>query len=112
VKAVSLPQPKTIHLIETPDPKPGHGEVVIRIIAAGVCANDVALIAGNNSIGKFPIIPGHECIGIIESVGPNVSLEPGTWNLGHGLPECRLWTLLCLQGGSHQPLPKLSRAWH
>jgi 2-desacetyl-2-hydroxyethyl bacteriochlorophyllide A dehydrogenase len=79
VKAVSLPQPKTIHLIETPDPTPGHGEVVIRIFAAGVCANDVALIAGNNSIGKFPIIPGHECIGMIESIGPNVNLEPGTW---------------------------------
>lgn len=79
MKAVSLPQPKTIHLIETPDPTHGHGEVVIRIVAAGVCANDVALIAGNNSIGKFPIIPGHECIGVIESVGPNVSLEPGTW---------------------------------
>jgi 2-desacetyl-2-hydroxyethyl bacteriochlorophyllide A dehydrogenase len=79
VKAVSLPQPNTIHLIETPDPMPGQGEAVIRIVSAGVCANDVALIAGNNSIGKFPIIPGHECIGVIESVGPNVNLEPGTW---------------------------------
>jgi 2-desacetyl-2-hydroxyethyl bacteriochlorophyllide A dehydrogenase len=79
MKAVYLPKPQTVSLIECPDPQPGQGEAVICIVAAGICANDVALIAGNNSIGKFPIVPGHECIGIVESTGLNVNLEAGTW---------------------------------
>ena len=79
MKAVQLPTAQRIDLIEHPEPTPNQGEVVVRIVAAGICANDLALIAGNNSIGKYPIIPGHECIGVIESVGAKVRLEPGTW---------------------------------
>lgn len=79
MQAVYLPAPQHIEIIEQPEPTPQAGEVVIRVVAAGICANDVSLITGNNSIGKFPIIPGHECIGVVQSIGTNVELELGTW---------------------------------
>jgi 2-desacetyl-2-hydroxyethyl bacteriochlorophyllide A dehydrogenase len=79
VQAVYLPTAQNIQVIEQPDPTPKDGQVVIRIVAAGICANDLSLITGNNSIGKFPIIPGHECIGVVQSIGKGVKLELGTW---------------------------------
>lgn len=79
MKAVYLPASQTLQLVERPDPIPQKGEVVLRMVAAGICANDLALLSGNNSIGTFPIIPGHECVGVIEGVGEGVALEVGTW---------------------------------
>ena len=79
MKAVYLSAPQTIQFIDCPALQPEAGEVVVRIVAAGICATDLSLIEGNTSIGVFPMIPGHECIGRIERVGPGVALEPGTW---------------------------------
>ena len=79
MRAVYLSAPQTIQLIDRPALQPKAGEVVVRIVAAGICATDLSLIEGDNSIGIFPMIPGHECVGRVELVGPGVALEPGTW---------------------------------
>ncbi len=97
MQAVYLAKPQHIEVIEQPEPTPQAGEVVIRVVAAGICANDLSLITGNNSIGKFPIIPGHECIGVVQSIGMGVKLELGAWVTVYpsvGCGKC----LACLEG--------------
>ena len=59
-------------------PTPGHGEVVIRVHACGVCHGDLMVQNGDFPFVRFPIVPGHEVAGVVESVGPDVGhLKPG-----------------------------------
>ena len=69
-------------------PKPGHGEVLIRVEATGVCGTDVHEVkAGPITVpaqphpvnGRTaPVTLGHEIVGVVAAVGPNVSLPVGT----------------------------------
>ena len=52
---------------ERPDPKPGPGQVRIRVAACGVCRTDLHLIDGELPKPKFPIIPGHEIVGRVDA---------------------------------------------
>lgn len=79
MRAVYLSAPQTLELIDLPALQPQAGEVVVQVVAAGICATDLSLIEGHNSIGVFPMILGHECIGRVELAGLGVALEPGTW---------------------------------
>lgn len=53
--------------------KPLQGEVEIKIIACGVCLTDKHIIEGDIPLHKQPVIPGHQIVGRIESVGPGVT---------------------------------------
>ncbi len=66
-----------LHDVELPDPRPGPGEVVVRVAAAGVCRSDVHYRAGDPRLPPLPRVLGHEVAGRIESVGVGTSLEPG-----------------------------------
>jgi (R,R)-butanediol dehydrogenase/meso-butanediol dehydrogenase/diacetyl reductase len=68
-KAVGRP----LQIVEMPDPKPGPGEIVVRVRDCGICASD--LHAASNRDAKLPpdAIMGHEFAGVIEAIGPNVS---------------------------------------
>jgi alcohol dehydrogenase, propanol-preferring len=59
-------------LEELPDPIPGPGEIRIRIEACGVCRTDLHLVDGELPNPKLPVIPGHEIVGRIDALGPNV----------------------------------------
>src|SRR3954468_5050067 len=50
---------------------PGPGEVLVRILASGVCHTDLHFQQG--AIGTLPVLMGHEGAGIVEAVGPGVS---------------------------------------
>jgi Zn-dependent alcohol dehydrogenase len=56
---------------EIPDPHPGPGQVRIRLHATGVCGTDVHVWNGELP-GPLPIVPGHEPVGVIDSVGQGV----------------------------------------
>jgi len=61
---------KPLSIEEVPDPKPGYGEVVIRVKAVGVCHSDLEIIEGKIPLPKeLPHILGHEIAGVVESVG-------------------------------------------
>lgn len=63
---------------EVPVPKPGDGEVLIQMKAAGVCGSDYHLFLGENPNAVYPRVPGHENAGLVVEVGQNVtSLKPG-----------------------------------
>jgi len=59
-----------LHLRDVEDPKPGRGEVVVRIAACGVCFTDLKTIDGLAT--TFPLIPGHEPVGVVAEVGSDV----------------------------------------
>ena len=62
-------KPLAIEEIELDDP--GHGEVLVRIGAAGLCHSDLSVIDGNRP-RPTPMVLGHEAAGIVEQVGPGV----------------------------------------
>lgn len=58
--------------------EPRYGEVLVKVVAVGVCHTDAALQHNSFGLSKYPIVPGHEGSGIIEKVGPGVTnFEPG-----------------------------------
>jgi S-(hydroxymethyl)glutathione dehydrogenase/alcohol dehydrogenase len=57
---------------------PGPGEVMVRMVASGVCGTDLHAVTGEQPIPRFPVILGHEGAGVVEMVGPSVvGLTPG-----------------------------------
>lgn len=63
----------TVEHVETP--RPGPGEVRLRIVRTGVCGTDEHLLHGG-FIAKFPLIPGHEMLGEVDALGEGVT-SPG-----------------------------------
>ena len=62
----------TLQLEERPDPRPGPGDLLIRVEACGVCRTDVHILDGDLPGIRHPIVPGHEIVGIVEAVGTGV----------------------------------------
>lgn len=58
---------------ELPVPAPGPGEVLVRVSACGVCRTDLHLADGELPGPKLPVVPGHEIVGTVESLGPDVA---------------------------------------
>lgn len=61
-----------------PDPLPGPGETVVRLVVAGICGSDVHAVHGRHPWVKRPYHPGHELVGIVEAVGAGVGIALGT----------------------------------
>lgn len=53
-------------------PEPGFGEVLVRVLACGVCHSDVVAKQGARPGVRFPIVPGHEIAGVIAAIGEHV----------------------------------------
>lgn len=64
-------QPLSIE--EVAIPEPGYGEVLVKIVASGVCHTDLHAADGDWPVKpKLPFIPGHEGVGYVAAVGPGV----------------------------------------
>ncbi len=57
---------------ERPDPVPEPRQVLIRVLACGVCRTDLHVVDGELPDPKLPIIPGHEVVGVVEALGSEV----------------------------------------
>lgn len=80
-------QPLTIEEVDVMPPQ--KGEVLVRIIATGVCHTDAYTLSGADSEGKFPCILGHEGGGIVEQLGEGVtSVAVGDHVIPLYTPEC------------------------
>jgi len=62
-----------LELVEMPKPAPITGKLLIRIKACGVCRTDLHVVDGELTEPKQPVIPGHQIVGIVESVGATAS---------------------------------------
>jgi D-arabinitol dehydrogenase (NADP+) len=77
VKAAVILQPKRIETHGVPVPEPAPGELLVRVMASGICGTDVHIFEGEY-LGSYPIIPGHEFAGLVEKVGVAVTrFKPG-----------------------------------
>ncbi|OYX19879.1 MAG: iditol 2-dehydrogenase [Rhodobacterales bacterium 32-66-9] len=77
MRAVRLQAVGRIEVVEVPTPAPGPGEILVRVLAAGICGTDRHLFRG-----EFPCAPpvtlGHEFCGEVTAVGTGVRQAPGT----------------------------------
>ena len=55
--------------VEIPRPSPGRSEVLVKILACGVCRTDLHVVDGELPDPAIPIVPGHEIVGRVEAVG-------------------------------------------
>ena len=72
MKALFINCPGEMEVKEAAEPKPGAGEVLIRVRASGICGTDVHILEGGFP-GAYPLIPGHEFCGEVVEVGPGCS---------------------------------------
>jgi len=73
MKAAVLHEPGSPLVLENIDvPRPGFGEILIKVKACGVCHTDLHLMAGEWPLKKLPLILGHEAVGIVEGTGAEV----------------------------------------
>jgi S-(hydroxymethyl)glutathione dehydrogenase/alcohol dehydrogenase len=80
-------KPLTIEEVDLQGPQAG--EVLVRIVATGVCHTDAYTLSGADPEGLFPAILGHEGGGIVEEVGAGVtSVKPGDHVIPLYTPEC------------------------
>jgi propanol-preferring alcohol dehydrogenase len=63
----------SLRLEERIDPKPGHGEIRVKVSACGVCRTDLHVVDAELPNIKYPIVPGHEIVGHVDLVGDNVT---------------------------------------
>ncbi len=86
--AVEAGKPLEIHEVDVEGPK--EGEVLVEIMATGVCHTDQFTLSGDDPEGLFPAILGHEGAGIVREVGKGVtSVAPDDHVIPLYTPECR-----------------------
>jgi S-(hydroxymethyl)glutathione dehydrogenase/alcohol dehydrogenase len=116
MKAAVLYEANTPLVIEDLDlDEPGPGEVMVKMMASGVCHSDWHVIKGEWVHHPMPIILGHEGAGIVESVGPNVeTLKRGDHVILSWRPSCGLcklcqqgWVNLCERGPKPRSRPQI-----
>ncbi len=80
MKAMILPRvvslnerEEPLQLVDLPVPEPGRQEVLLRVRTCGVCHTELDEIEGRTAPPTFPVVPGHEVVGIVERLGPDVS---------------------------------------
>ncbi|HEX7972861.1 MAG TPA: alcohol dehydrogenase catalytic domain-containing protein, partial [Anaerolineales bacterium] len=100
MRAMVLDEPgKPLRLAEMPVPRPGPGQVLIRINACGVCHTDLHIMDGELTHPKLPLVLGHQIVGTVVQNGEQAErFQPGErigvpW-LGYTDGACRY----CLRG--------------
>lgn len=72
MRAVIYDRPESHQLQTVPDPAPQAGEVLLRVTMTGICGTDVHIHHGNFG-PRYPLVAGHEILGVVEKIGPDVS---------------------------------------
>jgi len=85
MRAVVFDGPGSVSVRDLPDPEPRPGEVRVRPVLTGICGTDRHLLGGG-FMATFPLVPGHEIVGEVESLGEGAERVPvrGTEGLSVG----------------------------
>ena len=88
--AVALEAGKPLEVMDVNLDGPREGEVLVEIMATGLCHTDWFTLSGADPEGAFPAILGHEGAGVVVECGPGVTtLKPGDHVIPLYTPECR-----------------------
>jgi S-(hydroxymethyl)glutathione dehydrogenase/alcohol dehydrogenase len=88
--AIAFAPKQKLEVVELDLEGPKAGEVLVEIMATGICHTDAYTLDGLDSEGLFPSILGHEGAGIVREVGAGVtSVKPGDHVIPLYIPECR-----------------------
>jgi propanol-preferring alcohol dehydrogenase len=85
---------RPLRLVDVPEPHPGPHEVRVQVTVCGLCRTDIHIAEGDLPLHAKPVIPGHEIVGVVDEVGPEVrAVRVGarvgaTW-LGRTCGACR-----------------------
>lgn len=104
MKATRLHKPgpiegKPLHSEEVADPRPAKGQLLLKVLACGVCHTDLHIIEGDIRPPRFPLTPGHQVVGEVVAIGDGVE----GWIIGEraGVPwlhkACKTCSY-CLRG--------------
>jgi 2-desacetyl-2-hydroxyethyl bacteriochlorophyllide A dehydrogenase len=99
MRAAVITAPGVVAIETVADPEPGPRDVVVRVLAAGVCGTDLHILDGEFA-PRLPIVPGHELSGEVVAVGSEISSEVDRLRVGdrvvvdpslpcHGCHYCR-----------------------
>ena len=87
---------------------PKQFEVRLKIISNALCHTDIYTLDGHDPEGLFPCILGHEAVGIVESIGPDVkSVDKGDMVIPCYTPECREYDCVFCQNPNTNLCPKI-----
>ena len=88
--AVAFGAGQPLEVVDVDLEGPRDGEVLVEMMATGICHTDAFTLSGDDPEGAFPAILGHEGAGIVREVGAGVkSLQPGDHVIPLYTPECR-----------------------
>ncbi|MGB7539965.1 MAG: zinc-dependent alcohol dehydrogenase family protein [Anaerolineales bacterium] len=78
---------------DLPDPRPGPGQITIRVSACAVCHTDLHTVEGELLPPRLPVIPGHQVVGEVVALGPqaagwSVGERAGVFWLHHACGQC------------------------
>jgi len=71
MKALQYDKPESYGIVQIPVPALRDNDVLVKVKACGVCGTDLHIHEGE-FLAKFPLVPGHETVGVVAAVGPKV----------------------------------------
>ncbi len=86
MRAMVLEKPRqALQLRDVEKPRPSKGQLLVRIATCAVCRTDLHVVDGELPDPKLPLIPGHQIVGYVEEVGPDI---PSSFAIGDrvGIP--------------------------
>ncbi len=93
-----------LHAERTPVPEPGPGDLLVRVLACGVCRTDLHVAEGDLPVHRAAVVPGHEVVGEVVAFGQGAQREGfaagdrvGIAWLRHTCGECKF----CLRGAEN-----------
>lgn len=87
--AVAFTAGKPLEIVDIDVEGPKAGEVLVKMVATGVCHTDAFTLSGDDPEGLFPSILGHEGGGVVMEIGAGVSsVQPGDQVIPLYVPEC------------------------
>jgi 2-desacetyl-2-hydroxyethyl bacteriochlorophyllide A dehydrogenase len=87
MKQAVMEKPGSIRFDELEQTPPAAGEVRIRVRQIGICGSDIHVWHGSHPFTPYPVIQGHEFMGVVDAVGPDVANAPRLGSQVTALPQ-------------------------
>ena len=87
MKQSLMEKPGSIRFDDVAATPPGAGEVRIRVQQIGICGSDIHVWHGSHPFTPYPVIQGHEFMGVVEAIGPGVDNAPAIGTKVTALPQ-------------------------